>query len=275
MADISDVENALAATLTSIVYPNGQSASSVFGCPVRIMRGLPTSNTLQQDRSDGRLDLSISAIPETARNTTRWGLQNYPVQSMPGIKVATVGNLASFSGVANAGDLIGMIADQVCSVYAATAGDTGSVVAKALAAELQPGILCGVIGSSVSVPAARRVVARAVGAGAIVQELGRQEENLRVGLWAASPALRDQVGRLITSALASVSFLTLLDGSSARLRFESDANIDADQGSSIYRRDIEYSTEFATTQVLSATCLLFGDINMNGTEYQAKTGGAP
>jgi hypothetical protein len=95
--------------------------------------------------------------------------------------------------------------------------------------------------------------------------LGRQEQEFRISVWAPNPQVRDQACSFVTAGLAAISFLTLADGSGGRIRYKSTASIDDDQASSIYRRDLIYTVEYATTIALQTPTVLFGDDKYNGT----------
>ncbi len=72
MADISDVEQAVAEAVTAILYPAGSSQSSIIGALCRVYRGWPNSATLNTDLNTGVVNVTIRADNDSGRTTTRY-----------------------------------------------------------------------------------------------------------------------------------------------------------------------------------------------------------
>jgi hypothetical protein len=265
MADLSNVETALVQAIIAIIYPNGKTAASVLKMNVKAFRGMPSSGLLLADRASGILDISVFPVPGATRDTTRWGVQTFDIPSTPGLTVAVVGNSATFAGIAAPGDLAGILAGQTAYVYQTQPNDTAALVAAVLAGQIVVNTTCSVDGASLTMSALQSIVARTAAAATALQELGRQEQEFRISVWAPNPQVRDQACSFVTAGLAAISFLTLADGSGGRIRYKSTASIDDDQASSIYRRDLIYTVEYATTIALQTPTVLFGDDKYNGT----------
>ena len=265
LADLSDVETGLIGALTEIVYPNGTAAPSVTGSPVRIYRGWPLLGPLGNDLANGCSNISVFAVPGATHNTTRWA----PVSSMSaGVVTLTVtvnGASALFGGVAGLGQVAGLLVANRPFVYRGRAGDTPALVAAMLAQAVQTQRACRISGATVSVPGVSGVVARVVADGSSVTEWARQRQGFRVSLWCPSPMVRDELCNVIGSALSTVSFLTLADGTSGRVRYRSTTSVDDDQDAQQYRRDLVYDIEYGTTVQASAPAMLFGDLMWSGT----------
>jgi hypothetical protein len=92
---------------------------------------------------------------------------------------------------AAAGQLAGILADQVAYIYQVQAEDTPSLVAAALYTLIVPNRPCLVSGATLTVPGAIQFVARTTQAASGVQEWARQEQGFRVSVWCASPSQRD------------------------------------------------------------------------------------
>ena len=265
MADLSDVENALVSLLSLLIYPNGSGAESALQVAARVFRGMPASSLLLEDRANGILDVSVFPVPGTTKDTTRWGVQVFELPGTPSLTVGAQGNSASFTGVAAAGDLAGVLAGQVAYIYAAQPGDSAALVAAVLADAIRANTICWLTGATVTLPGFSEIVGRTAAPATALEEWGRQEQDFRISVWAANPMLRDQVCGFITTGLVTTPFLTLADGTGGRLRYRSTVSIDEDQGSSIYRRDLVYSVEYATTVLVQSPTVLFGDLGWNGT----------
>jgi hypothetical protein len=61
---------------------------------------------------------------------------------------------------------------------------------------------------------------------------------------------------------AATPFLTLADGSAARLTFTATTTFDQHQDASLYRRDLLYAVEFPTTLVATQPSMLFGTVGI-------------
>jgi hypothetical protein len=265
MADVSDVENALVSLIVAFLYPNGPSAVSTVQVPVKVFRGLPSNSLLLDDRANGVLDVSVFPVAGTTRNTTRWGVQVFEMPATPTLTVATGGNCATFSGVASGGEVAGILADQTAYIYRTQAGDTAALVAAMLAQAIRINTACLVMGPTLTLPKANTIVGRTAAPATAIEEWGRQEQDFKVSVWAPNPTLRDLAAASISASLATVAFLTLSDGTGGRMRYHAAASIDEDQGSSIYRRDMTYTVEYATTISVQNPTVLFCDLGWNGT----------
>ncbi len=62
-------------------------------------------------------------------------------------------------------------------------------------------------------------------------------------------------------------FITLADNSAARLIFSGTTVFDQSQNAILYRRDLIYSVEYATTITDQQSSMLFGSLDLNSTNY--------
>jgi hypothetical protein len=269
VADLADVEVALSGVVTTAEYPAGTAAPNVTGNPIYVFRGWPSTSQLRRDRSDGAIDISVTAVPNSARNTTRWGVQVTELPVPATLTVGTSGNSATFFGTASGGDPAGVLVAQKSYVYSAQDGDSAALAAAALAALIRVDRICWLTQATLTVPGVSSLVARAVGQVNAVEEWARQEQEFRISIWAPSPGIRDATASVVMQALTSIAFLALGDGTGARLRFHGVTNLDDDQTASMYRRDIIYSVEYGTTVVSSNPSMLFGDLAWNGATIVA------
>ncbi len=264
MADLSDVEAALVNAVTAIAYPNGVAAPSALSAPVRIYRGLPSGNALVSDGGSGIVNVSVFPVAEHSRDTTRWGVQVFEIPGTPGLTVAAQGNSATFSGTALSGDLAGVLVGGTAYVYAAQPGDSASLAAASLGTAVRAATICWVTEATLTVPGFTIIVARTASPAMALEEWARQEQEFRLSVWAPSPQTRDAACSLIGSGLATITFLTLADGTGGRLRYKATGSKDDDQASSIYRRDLIYTAEYGTTVLQQSPTVLFGDLNWDG-----------
>lgn len=264
MADQSDVEAALAALVAGFIYPRGVAAAGAlpFGC--RVYRGWPRRVALDADLLAGGAHVTVAAGAVGQRSTTRypdeWRVTRVRVPTL----IATVGlGYVALSGDAAAGQLIGVEFAGVAYVHRTVAGDTLSGMAGALAALIPNGRSAGAVLTLPGVVAVARVVADQTGS----RETRRQLQAFRLVCWTATPAQRDALASFVDGALSTVDFVGLVDGTAGRLRMLSSGTSDRARDAGLYRRDLLYSVDFATTQISVLPSLLF-----NGSTLRA--GGA-
>jgi hypothetical protein len=262
MADQSDVENAIVAAVTATLYPNGPEAASVIGCgavTVRVYRGWPVTAALHADLADGIVNVSVfpgGAPRDTTRYPTNW---NVTTATTPSLTVSVAANAVTFSGATTAGQMAGLSVDDATYIYLVQAGDTTALVAAALAAQLiAAGRLVQLSGATVTIPSASKLMARVEQAQSAYQETRRQRQSFRVSCWCPAPLLRDQVASTIDAAMARTAFLTLADGSSARITLAGGDTIDQGENAILYRRDLIYAADYATTLTAAQPAMVFG-----------------
>ncbi len=266
MADLSDVETALVTGVVAALYPAGATAASVTGRQVRVYRGWPQTGALDLDLAAGIANVSVFAVPHATRNTTRWGPLTQTTPQPVTLTVQVAGNSAQFGGAGGVGQVAGLLVAGVPCTYRGQAGDTPALVAAMLAQAVRASRACWLSGTTVSVPGVTSLVARVVADAATLTEWSRQEQGFRVSVWCPSPASRDVICSAIGSAFAATSFLPLADGTGGRLRYQGTASIDDAQDAQLYRRDLLFDVEYATTLAASAPAMLFGDLLLAGND---------
>lgn len=84
--------------------------------------------------------------------------------------------------------------------------------------------------------------------GTASREVRRQAKQFQITIWAPTPPLRDVVAAKVDAALAVTSRIAMPDGSHGVVSYVNMTQIDAQQKSSIYRRDLFYSVNYAIVQ---------------------------
>lgn len=259
MADQSDVETALVSIIANALYPDGTAAVSVVGTTCRVYRGLPSAPALDADLAGGSVNVSVLATAEV-KNVTRYPRiwQNVaPVTTSLTVQVGA--NTASFAGTCAVGQLAGVAVNGAIFPYAVQRSDSPATVASNLAALLRlAGWLVDYAGTTITVPGADMFTARVVSGALALQEIKRQSQSFSVTLWCPDPVSRDAVGGLIDQALASLQFIALADGSSARLMFAGSDVQDGNTDAVLYKRVIHYHAEYPTTLSQITPAMLFG-----------------
>lgn len=276
MADQSDVEQALAAIAAGVLYPQGPDAQCVAGVPCRIHRGWPDAATLDADLAAGRATVTVAGDARNQRTTTRYPDEWRPARQLAALLLVSVQeNTATFSGTADPGQLAGILAGGVAVVHRTVADDTLASVAAALAGAMArvPGPLGSTVArdATVEVAAVGTIVARVFADQPSIRETRRQLQPFRVICWSPDPAVRDAIATTLDTAFATYDFLGLPDGMAGRLRYLGTASTDRAQDAALYRRDLIYTVDYATTLAADLPRLLFGETQIAGNVVVIKT----
>jgi len=269
MADQSDVENALVALAVSALYPNGNSAPSAPGPDCLIYPGWPTSAALDSDLAAGRINVTVFPTPEPGRNTTRYRQRWLGPAVQAALTASVVGVTVTIAGTANAGQLVGILIDGTSYVYRTQTSDTPETVAAQLAAFVRTNRIVNLAGAGLTFPGARQITARVVADVPVLEELRRQEQGFRITCWCPTPATRDAAASAIDSYLAGVQFISLADGTEGRLHYRNTLVFDQSQDALLYRRDLIYDVEYATTLAALQPSMLFGNLILNAATFTA------
>jgi hypothetical protein len=252
MADLSDVMNVLASMTAGALYPNGvsgSSAASVAGPIVSIYPGWPNPQQLDKDLPLGIVHVNVYPWKQD-RNTTRYmEVWQETVEPAPTITATVAGTVITLGGVPGPQQNIAVLANGVAFVYQTVSEDTLASAATALAAVINaqiPGTSAA--GASINLPATAVIAAARVGTfGTGGMAIRNQERIFQVGIWAGTQSLRDAVAKVIDPALSNPRFITLPDGFAARIIYHASLLNDSEQKMGIYRRDLLYSIDYATT----------------------------
>jgi hypothetical protein len=267
MADISEVEQAVANNLTSVIYPSGSSQSSIIGVLCRIYRGWPNSATLNTDLSAGSVNITVVTDNDFGRTTTRYLPEWQTTLSEPGVTASAAGQTITISGIPSVGDAIGALIDGAAYAYRVQAGDSPGLIASNISRLIQANRPATAQGFAVTVPGAGSISIRVVCDNSTSFESRRQEKDVRIICWCPTPQIRDSIAAAIDAAIDQMSFLALSDSTNARVVYRNTTSYDQAQNALLYRRDLVYTVEYPTVTILRQPSMLFGasDLNENIT----------
>jgi hypothetical protein len=269
MADQSDVETELVGFVFSALYPGGTGSSSVPGPVCRIYRGWPKAAALNADLAAGRINVTVFPAGSAMRNTTRYPSEWTTTESAPTLTVAVAGSVVTFGGSASSAQLAGVRVDGRSYAYRTTATDTPSSVAANIATLARADGAVVQSYATLTFENAGEVLPRVVADASGLMEVRRQTQGFRVICWCPSPSLRDTVAVAIDTVLATVRFITMPDGTAARLIFSGSTVLDQSQDAILYRRDLTYAVEYATTITAVQPSMLFGSLGLNAANFIA------
>ena len=269
MADQSDVENAIAALAAAALYPEGPDTASLPGPPCRIYRGWPNPVALNADLAMGCVNVTIFAGDASPHLTTRFSEEWLSSPVAPTLKASVSNASVTFSGSADPGQLAGVLIDGHTYVHRTQANDTPALVAATIGTLIRATRIVHLQVASLTVPGANNLLARVVADRPALKEIRRQRLTIRVSCWCPSPATRDATATAIDTAFAALRFLTLADNSQAWLTLAGGAVFDQSETASLYRRDLLYAVEYATTLTQSQPEMLFGALGLNALHLTA------
>ncbi|HEX3399903.1 MAG TPA: hypothetical protein VHT74_06225 [Acetobacteraceae bacterium] len=269
MADQSDVEEALVSVVSATLYPSGTSEPSVPGPDCRIYRGWPNSAALDADLAAGKINVTVFPGSGMGRTTTRFMGQSVGSPAQPTLTYVVVGTSVTFGGSAGVGQIAGILADGFSYVYRTQPGDTPDLVAASLAAMARSHFIVLLSHDTLTVAGVGKLSARVVADASVRQEIRRQEQSFRITCWCPTPATRDATAAAIDQALSGIHFVALADETSARLVYIGTTVFDQSQNARLYRRDLNYSAEYATILTSSLPAMLFGDLGVNAARFTA------
>ncbi|TXD58865.1 hypothetical protein FUT88_13390 [Ralstonia sp. TCR112] len=260
MADLTDVSSALVLLIDGVLYPNGDAQSPASGVPAtRIYPGWPVPGQLDADLAAGIANVSVFNRPE-ARNTTRY--QTVPQDmtvTAPTLTLTINGRTVTVGGTVAAGVNTAVIVGTSAFTYQTVANDTLSTIAAALASQINaayPGTTSS--GAVITLPNTGPPInaARVGGSGQQMTEAGRVEQVFQITVWANTPDNRKAIAKLITPAIMATRFLTLADGTAARVILKGQRDDDVPQKELLFRRDIMVTVEYVETVVNTSTTVV-------------------
>jgi hypothetical protein len=264
MADQSDIETTLATLIAAILYPQGTEAPSILGKLCRIYRGWPHSGALDADLAAGLVNITIFPDPRHQPLTTRYPADPQIITPVsPSYTITTTATTATIGGTPGRGQVVGLLVDELAVVHRTAATDRPELVAAILAADISTRRMALVAGATITIPGAARLVGRVVADQTVLSETRRQRQMFRVTLWCPDPATRDAAGSAIDAALSALSFIALPDGTAGRLLFHGSSLLDHAENAALYRRDLHYTVEYATTVATVLPAMIFGDALVN------------
>lgn len=266
MADVVDVMSALVAAMAQVIYPNGTGQPSVTGLATIVYPGWPQSSQLDKDLAafntgGGRVHVTVYPTG-TEKNVTKYSNDWMPL-SQPALTVTltVAGQTVTVGGTVSTPQNVALLVNGLAYTYAVQANDTLTSIATALAVQV-PG--ASNTGPVITLPATARIqAARVGGAGTLSREVRRQQRAVQLTIWADTPAHREATAQAIDVALAATEFVTLADQSAARIIYQSSRLDDGTQKANLYRRDLIYMVEYATTQTSSATSITVAQENLS------------
>jgi hypothetical protein len=259
MASLTDVLKQVAAQVAALAYPNGTGQTSASGIPVRVYPGWPVPNVLETDLEAGWAHISVYPFGKDKKSTRYlgrgWELLTSPVHT---VVMTVAGSVVTLSGTVSKQNLL-INLNGTHYVYAMQVTDTLTTAATALASMI-PG--ASNVGQVITLSGAHSVFTRVGGFGTAFKETKRQEQMIQIIVWANSPDARAAVADPLDSALSDGTNISFTDGSAGIIRSAGTLMTDQLQKADLYRLDLFYMIDYATTQTLQSTEVIAPVLNI-------------
>lgn len=263
MAGLADVSNALVALIAQIAYPNGTSQPSITGQAIKVYPGWPVPAVLAADLKAGKAHISV--FPTATEKIIDSAVSEWREFTAPAVTLTLTlsGQTVTVGGSVSTPQNAALVVDGKGYVYGVQAGDTLASIATALAALVSVDQTATSAGAVVTIPGAKAMSPRVGGAGSSIRELRSQSRVFVISVWANCFDARDPLADAVDAALSSTFHLTLPDGMTATLRYQSSRQDDSGQKEGIYRRDLLYAVEYSTTEIRTDAQITVTETNVS------------
>lgn len=248
MADLSDVSNTLANVIRDAFYPNGTSNPSVVPSvgTIRVYPGWPTPKNLENDLPLNNVHVTVWPLP-TNRNTTRFR-EDWVTNFIndPSLEIIISGSHATITGTNDGSkQTCVIIMNNIGYAYTVQSGDTVNTIAQALAALIPS---ASAVANVITIPAAFSLIGRVTVTGESIMEFKRQQQLFQVSLWTVSYVARAACAPIIDKSIGFLKRFVLPDNFFAAINHMHTKEFDQFDKTPVYRRDLVYQIEYATTQ---------------------------
>lgn len=281
MADLSDVETGVVSLVAGTIYPSAYTPGAVqatnAGVTCKTYRGWPLSADLLQTIRAGNAQVSVFSEQGVARVLPLWFNDSAIINAVPPTVTATSnGSTVTIGGTITAGNVVGMQFGLPPGAYAhiVLAGETTATVAAALA--LKAGAT--VVGSVITPPNTYNLAAGSMAPASLMTVTRRQQQGIRVSIWAPNPSTRDALAKLIDGGIAGMRgvsgafsrFFPVTAYEAATINYRTGFVSDQPSREGVWRRDLCYSVEYPTTFIEQDPFVLFlgGTMTTNGFANQ-------
>lgn len=259
MADLTDVQNALVGMVEQAVYPNGISQPSVAGVDVSIFPGWPIRNVLDDEMKAGNAMISVFTTNKV-KDVTKFERVFQDVQAVPVTITATVvGNVVTIGGTVSVPQAVMIVVDGVGYSYQVLITNTLDDIATALSLLIPNSIA---LGSTLTVDYKKSLIARIVTQISAAEELGRQERVFQITCWCNNPTIRSLLAPPIDIFFRLQYRFVLPDGFYCHMWWDNDTETDDLEIPLIYRRDLFFRVQYATTNTQTFTTVADNVLNV-------------
>lgn len=261
MSDLSQVRDVIAQNLNTPVYPNGLNNPSIAGVPVTIYSGWPIRTELDKQLQLG--NAVVSVYPKNQeRDVTKFQRIFQSNTVTPATLVLTVNSRAetiTITGTVSIPQAVMIIMNGIGYGYAVQANDTLSSIATNVAA-LIPG--ASALANVITLTSAHSIIARVSTAYTASEELGRVDRVFMITCWCTDENVRFLLGNAIDIYMRENYRIPMPDNFFAQVFYHNINDFDDLDKSLIYRRDLNYTVQYAVTLTTSVMSIVDPFVNL-------------
>ena len=248
MADLEDVVESLASTVTGLINTSGAPA------PISVVQGWPLPDDLDAASKAGKVIVSVYAQPGATSNVTRF--QWTTVQQTPAVITTTAtlsGGVIILGGTITLPLNVSIFALGKSYSYAAQSGDTLATIIIQLSYLLQNVFPITISPTAIifSNPPPDLAVYLG-GQGTLLRENAREKQAFQITTWAPNQPLRMATVKAFEPGIFALDYIDLPDGTAGMLFSMRSYNTDAGQVDNFYRRDVIVTVEYGITEIIPA-----------------------
>lgn len=251
LADLADVTQTIATLTSQAVYPNGTSQPSVAGVTVSVFPGWPIRNELDQILQEGNAAVAIFPTNKV-KYVTKFERIFQSLQQTPPTLTATIIDSGgtgtatiTIGGTIAVPQAVVVTVNKVVYGYQVLISDTLDTIADGIA-DLIPGATA--LGPVITIPGVINLTSYVSSPYAASEEIARQERIFMISIWAPTPDIRASLEAAIDVFFKLNYRIVLSDNYYAQVFPETDPGFnDMLEKSLIYRRDLHYRIQYATT----------------------------
>jgi len=248
MADLSDVLDMIYDNAVLAIYPDGTNNPSVANVDITIVKGWPIREKLDETLRSGKAMVSIFPTSEE-KTVTHYPRDFKPLnKSAPTLTAVVSGQTVTIGGTISVPQAIMININGRHPGYAYQVVDSDSLdsIASALAALIPA---ASSIGNVITIPGANPITTGITTSYTAGQELGRQERVFKIIIWSPTPTLRPVISAPIDIYFRKNYQIPLSDGFYSHIWYSKTSEEDDLQVPFIYRRDLSFRVQYATTNV--------------------------
>ena len=245
MSDLSEVRNTIAQNLVTPIYPNGTSMPSIAGIPITINAGWPIRTNLDQQLQMGNGMVSVYPMKQE-RVVTKFQRKFYPnTYTAPTITLTVTGQTVTVTGTVTIPQATMILANGLGYAYKILITDTRDTIAANTAALIAGATATGNV---ITLPSSYySIIARVSSNYPASQELARVDRLFMITIWVPDENSRFLLGNAIDIYMKQNYRIPMPDNFFAQVFYHNTDDTDMLDKSLIYRRDLNYTIQYATT----------------------------
>lgn len=246
MSSLQDVITTIAQNIVAPIYPNGTSDPSIISKDVSIITGWPVRNVLDSTLQAGNAQVSVYPTNHE-RVVTKFERNFLPLTETDATIIATVNIIAgtvTLTGSVTIPEALTIVVDGIGYSYQVVMGDTLDTIATNTAAIIPNATA---LANVITITGADSIISRIATPYSAAAELCRVDRMIMITSWASNPTDRTTLEAAIDVFMKENYRMTMPDGFIAQVFYHKTDWTDMLEKSLIYRSDLIYTIQYATT----------------------------